>query len=72
MFGTLGPMELLLIAFIVLMIFGAKRLPEAGAGLGKAIRSFKDSLMSPEHSKELDESSPVEPSASEKRDEPKS
>lgn len=53
MFGNLGPMELLLIAFIVLMIFGARRLPEAGAGLGKAIRSFKDSLMGPD-GKELE------------------
>lgn len=58
MFGSLGPMELLLIAFIVLMVFGARRLPEAGAGLGKAIRSFKDSLMSPD-GKEL-EATPAE------------
>jgi sec-independent protein translocase protein TatA len=46
MFG-LGIPELLIIFFIVLLLFGAKRLPEAGAGLGKAIRSFKDALTGP-------------------------
>ncbi|HIC86110.1 MAG TPA: twin-arginine translocase TatA/TatE family subunit [Desulfobacterales bacterium] len=40
MFGF-GPTELLIIALIVLLIFGAKRLPEIGKGLGGAIREFK-------------------------------
>ena len=44
MLGGLGMPELLIILVIVLLLFGAKRLPEAGAGLGKAIRSFKDAL----------------------------
>ncbi len=43
MFG-LGIQELLVILIIVLVIFGANRLPELGSGLGKAIRGFKDSL----------------------------
>lgn len=43
MFG-LGIPELLVILLIVLVIFGAGRLPELGAGLGKAIRGFKKSL----------------------------
>ena len=43
MFG-LGIQELLVILIIVLVIFGASRLPELGSGLGKAIRGFKDSL----------------------------
>jgi len=47
MFG-LGVTELVVIFLIVLLLFGAKRLPEAGAGLGKAIRSFKDALSSPD------------------------
>lgn len=34
--------ELLLILVLVLIFFGASRLPAVGAGLGKAIRSFKD------------------------------
>ena len=41
MFG-LGIPELLVILFIVLIIFGANRLPEIGSGMGKAIRGFKD------------------------------
>lgn len=41
MFG-LGVPELLVILFIVLIVFGANRLPEIGSGLGKAIRGFKD------------------------------
>jgi len=40
MFG-LGHWELLIILVIVLIIFGAGKLPEIGAGLGKSIRNFK-------------------------------
>lgn len=40
MFG-LGPTELLLILAICVLIFGARRLPEIGSGLGKAIKSFR-------------------------------
>jgi len=40
MFG-LGHWELLIILVLVLIIFGAGKLPEIGAGLGKSIRSFK-------------------------------
>ncbi len=41
MFG-LGPTELIIIAIIVLLIFGAKRLPDIGKGLGGAIKEFKN------------------------------
>ena len=40
MFG-LGPTELIIIAVIILLIFGAKRIPEIGKGLGGAINEFK-------------------------------
>ena len=43
MFG-LGTGELVLILFVSLLMFGAKRLPELGAGLGKGMRSFSDAL----------------------------
>ena len=44
MFPSLGGQELFIILFLALLIFGAKRLPEVGAGLGKGIRSFKEAL----------------------------
>jgi sec-independent protein translocase protein TatA len=43
MFG-LGWQELLLILAIFVLLFGARRLPEIGSGLGKAIKSFKAGL----------------------------
>ena len=44
MFGTFGWMELLLILIIVLIIFGAGKIPQLGEGLGKAIKGFKKSV----------------------------
>ncbi len=44
MFGSLGMWEVLVILFIVLLLFGARRLPEIGGSLGKGIREFKGSL----------------------------
>jgi sec-independent protein translocase protein TatA len=41
MFGQIGMQEILLILFILLLLFGAKRLPELGQSLGKGIREFK-------------------------------
>ena len=43
-FGGLGMTELLIILVIVLIIFGAGKLPEIGAGLGKGMRNFKRSV----------------------------
>ena len=44
MFGNLGMWEMLIILFIVMLLFGARRLPEIGGSLGKGIREFKGSL----------------------------
>jgi sec-independent protein translocase protein TatA len=44
MFGNLGPMELFIILVIVLVVFGAKRVPEIGASIGKGIREFKRNI----------------------------
>ena len=40
--GRLGLPELLVILVIIILIFGANRLPEIGRGIGKGIRNFKD------------------------------
>ena len=43
MFG-LGMQEILVIAFIVLLLFGGKKIPELMKGLGKGVKSFKDGM----------------------------
>ncbi|HEV8540514.1 MAG TPA: twin-arginine translocase TatA/TatE family subunit [Nitrospiraceae bacterium] len=48
MFGSFGWMELLLILIIVLIIFGAGKIPQLGEGLGKAIKGFKKSVHEPD------------------------
>ncbi len=47
MFG-IGMPELIIILVIILIIFGAGKLPEIGAGMGKAIRNFKGATTEPE------------------------
>jgi sec-independent protein translocase protein TatA len=44
MFGSFGWMELVLILVIVLIIFGAGKIPQLGEGIGKAIKGFKKSV----------------------------
>ena len=44
MFGSIGITELVLILVIVMIIFGAGKLPQLGEGLGKAIKGFKKSV----------------------------
>jgi sec-independent protein translocase protein TatA len=41
--GRIGIPELLIILAIIILIFGANRLPEIGRGIGKGIKNFKDS-----------------------------
>ena len=44
--GGIGMQEILVIALIVLLLFGGKKIPELMKGLGKGIRSFKDGMNS--------------------------
>ena len=44
MFGNVGWPELVIVLVILLVIFGAKRLPEVGRSLGAGMRGFKDSI----------------------------
>jgi sec-independent protein translocase protein TatA len=42
--GGIGPEKIILLLFVVLILFGAKRIPEIGRSFGKGIREFKGSL----------------------------
>lgn len=42
--GMTNPMHIALVALVVLLVFGAKRLPEMGHSLGSGLREFKDSI----------------------------
>ena len=44
LFGSFGWQEILIIAFIVLLICGGKKIPELMKGLGKGVRSFKEGM----------------------------
>ena len=48
--GFIGVPELILLGLLALVLFGPKRLPEMGRGLGKGMREFKDSLTGDSHS----------------------
>lgn len=48
----LGTPEIILIALIVLLLFGGKKIPEMMKGLGKGVKSFKDGMNGKEDEKE--------------------
>lgn len=51
--GGIGMQEVLLLALVVLLFFGGKKIPELMKGIGKGVRSFKDRMNNVE--KEIDE-----------------
>ena len=73
MIGGLGMPELIIILIIILVIFGAGKLPEIGSGLGKGIRSFKKSVSDADEidvtpKKEEEEKEKIETSSKESSD----
>ena len=66
MLGNIGYGEMILIGFLVLLLFGAKRLPEIGSSLGKSIRMFKKSI------KDIQEELPSSNDLDEERPRPRS
>jgi sec-independent protein translocase protein TatA len=50
--GWLSPWELLILLVVVLLVFGPKRLPEMGRGLGKGMREFKNSIAGKDEGKD--------------------
>jgi sec-independent protein translocase protein TatA len=67
--GWFGPWELLILVLVVLLVFGPKRLPEIGRGLGKGMREFKDSVTGKQE-KEAKRAALTAASASEQAPEP--
>lgn len=59
----LGVPELLIILAIILVLFGAKRLPEAGRALGSGMREFKDSVTGKSRDDDADEAPAALPEA---------
>ena len=56
MFGRgIGPLEIFLIVVVVLIIFGAGRLPEVGRGIGTAIKEFRGSIGNKDNAENADE-----------------
>jgi sec-independent protein translocase protein TatA len=55
MFSQIGPMEIVIVLVVALLLLGPKRLPEAGRGLGRGIREFKESVTGATRSEERPE-----------------
>lgn len=53
--GMFGGPEIIVIVFVVLLLFGAKQIPELMRGLGKGIREFKEATNADEIRKDLNE-----------------
>jgi len=44
LFGSIGAPEVIIIAFMLLLLFGGKKIPELMKGIGKGVKSFKDGM----------------------------
>lgn len=64
MIGLENPLHLAIILVVVLMVFGAKRLPEMGKSLGTGLRGFKESLSGDSPVAVTERSEPAEPGRS--------
>ncbi len=53
--GNLGTGEIIIIAIIVLLLFGGKKIPELMKGLGKGVKNFKDGVKGLEDDIKIDE-----------------
>ena len=53
--GNIGAAEIIIVALVVLLLFGGKKIPELMKGIGKGVKSFKDGLKEVEKDIDLDE-----------------
>jgi TatA/E family protein of Tat protein translocase len=61
--GSFGTTEILLIVFVIVLLFGAKRIPELFKGMGQGVREFKDAskVEEPQQPQYRDQAAPVQP-----------
>ncbi|HIZ90037.1 MAG: twin-arginine translocase TatA/TatE family subunit [Mucispirillum sp.] len=58
--GSIGPWQVILILLVIVLLFGAKKLPQIGKGMGEALRNFKKSV------NDIDDATDITPIASKK------
>ena len=68
--GGLGTQELIIIFLIIMVLFGASRLPEIGSGIGKAIKNFKKATKEPDEI-DVTPDKPADSKSAEKKEEVK-
>ena len=61
MFGSLGATEILLIVLAILILFGAKKIPEFAKGIGKGMREFKKALNDAQDELKIDDDNKKDP-----------
>lgn len=74
--GSIGPWQVIIILAVLVLLFGAKKLPQIGKGMGEALRNFKKSVndvddatdITPIASKRSDDASKSEVRSEEKKD----
>ncbi|MBD3410007.1 MAG: twin-arginine translocase TatA/TatE family subunit [Ignavibacteriales bacterium] len=67
MFGNIGATEIILILLVVLVLFGAKKIPELAQGLGKGMKEFKRAVSDVQQDVSVDDDKSSKSSASETR-----
>lgn len=61
--GSVGPWQVVLILLVIVLLFGAKKLPQIGKGMGEALRNFKKSV------NDIDDATDITPIASKRSEE---
>jgi sec-independent protein translocase protein TatA len=70
MFGDIGIEKIFLLLLVVLLLFGAKRIPEIGSSIGRGIREFKRSINDLQNEAHASDAAPVRPSRPAPLDQP--
>jgi sec-independent protein translocase protein TatA len=70
MFGDIGIEKIFLLLIVVLLLFGAKRIPEIGSSIGRGIREFKRSVNDLQNQVHTSDTTPLRPAPPVPRDQP--